>query len=737
MGTRKARTSNCLRIEKYYGDLDNIYEGDRCVSLLSDLTYSTKENINNITPRHKIPIDGNKYTGTQTLRSALNLFIQFKENKLLAEIRTMPDIVPDEHDGSYEFVRETVNSLASTQIDRLDVPDLELLYFMAVGTWKGGVKFRLEKINKSSLPIEEKERLTEVFNRVVEKAKKHEYENVVGQWSVGMFGTGFYTFKSDKENAQKFLSLCIEINNVYDEDKALDIAEAALRFGIKGMQSAAASIILHCLKPNIFPIINNAMNEAAVLLEGEGVSLTKPGELTSYIKNARILKKYRDGKCKFKNYRALDIKFWDISDLEDEEEDEIESNTDESNYFEDIGITKSQWAAMLTDKNVFKEKDIELVSLINNNGVQATASELATITEQHPSSFNSSVVALAKRVVEFTNCTVPMRPNGKKRWWHVLFNGSYKDDGHFNWILRDELKEAFSEFQLEIIEVIDPYSKEDFLEEVFMGEEKYDQICGLLRYKKNIILQGAPGVGKTFIAKRLAYSMMNERDASRVEMVQFHQSYSYEDFIMGYRPEAQGFKLKYGIFYGFCEKAKNNPDREYYFIIDEINRGNLSKIFGELLMLIEADKRGHNCAVPLTYTEEKFYVPENLYIIGTMNTADRSLAMIDYALRRRFCFIEIEAAFNNLNFKGYIENKNNDLAGIIIDRISKLNLAIESDPSLGKGFCIGHSYFCTNEDIMTQQDYETIIRYEILPQLTEYWFDEPDKVREWTTKLLG
>lgn len=638
VGTCKARTSNCLRIEKYYGDLDNIYEGDRCVSLLTDLTYSTKDNTNNITPRHKIPIDGNKYTGTQTLRSALNLFIQFKENKLLVEIRTMPDIVPDEHDGSYELIRETVNSLASIPIDRLDVPDLELLYFMAVGTWKGGVKFRLEKINKSSLPMEEKERLTEVFTRVVEKAKKHEYENVVGQWSVGMFGTGFYTFNSDKENAQRFLSLCIEINNVDDEDKALDIAEAALRFGIKGMQSAAASIILHCLKPNIFPIINNAMNEAAVLLEGEGVSLTKPGELTSYIKNARIIRKYRDGKCQFKNYRALDIKFWDISDLEDDddEEDDIEHNDDESNIFEDIGITKSQWAAMLTDKKV-----------------------------------------------------------------------------------------------------ISTYSKEDFLEEVFMEEEKYDQICGLLRYKKNIILQGAPGVGKTFIAKRLAYSMMNEQDDSRVEMVQFHQSYSYEDFIMGYRPEAQGFKLKYGIFYGFCKKAQNDPDREYYFIIDEINRGNLSKIFGELLMLIEADKRGHNYAVPLTYTEDKFYVPENVYIIGTMNTADRSLAMIDYALRRRFCFIEIETAFSNLNFKGYIENKNNDLAGIIIDRISKLNLAIESDPSLGKGFCIGHSYFCTNEDTMTQQDYEIIIRYEIIPQLTEYWFDEPDKVREWTTKLLG
>ena len=280
------------------------------------------------------------------------------------------------------------------------------------------------------------------------------------------------------------------------------------------------------------------------------------------------------------------------------------------------------------------------------------------------------------------------------------------------------------------------YTKEDFLEEVFMDEDKYDQICGLLKYKKNIILQGPPGTGKTFVAKRLAFSLMNEKDNSRVEMVQFHQSYSYEDFIMSYRPEEQGFKLKRGVFYNFCKKAQNDPNRAYYFIIDEINRGNLSKIFGELLMLIEADKRGENYAVPLTYTESKFFVPKNVYIIGTMNTADRSLAMIDYALRRRFCFVDMEAAFNNLNFKGYIENKNNKLATIIIDKMNKLNNAIESDPSLGRGFCIGHSYFCTRDETMTIDDYENIVRYEIIPQLSEYWFDEPDKLREWTNRLL-
>ena len=180
---------------------------------------------------------------------------------------------------------------------------------------------------------------------------------------------------------------------------------------------------------------------------------------------------------------------------------------------------------------------------------------------------------------------------------------------------------------------IDAYTKSDFLDEVYMTEKRYENLVAVLRNKKNIILQGAPGVGKTFAAKRLAWSMMGEKDDSRIEFVQFHQNYSYEDFMMGYKPVEDGFELKYGIFYRFCQRAANQPDKEFFFIIDEINRGNMSKIFGELLMLIEKDYRGTKAT--LAYNGLSFSVPKNLYIIGMMNTADRSLAMIDYALRRQ------------------------------------------------------------------------------------------------------
>lgn len=279
-----------------------------------------------------------------------------------------------------------------------------------------------------------------------------------------------------------------------------------------------------------------------------------------------------------------------------------------------------------------------------------------------------------------------------------------------------------------------PYTKEDFLSEVFMPEEEYDKLSGILRIKKNIILQGAPGVGKTFVAKRIAFSMMGVKDVERVMMVQFHQSYSYEDFIMGFRPSTDGFELKRGAFYNFCKKAEIDGDNDYFFIIDEINRGNLSKIFGELFMLIENDKRG--VSLQLLYSDEKFSVPKNIYIIGMMNTADRSLAMLDYALRRRFAFFEIKPGFTTDGFREYRMSLENEKFDKLIACVESLNNVISNDESLGDGFCIGHSYFCNLlPDTINDQVLSGIVEYELIPLLKEYWFDEPTKVKDWSSNL--
>ena len=280
------------------------------------------------------------------------------------------------------------------------------------------------------------------------------------------------------------------------------------------------------------------------------------------------------------------------------------------------------------------------------------------------------------------------------------------------------------------------YSVEKFLEEVYMEREQYDAIVGLLRAKKNVIMQGAPGVGKTFAAKRLAYSMMGVKDASRVMLVQFHQSYSYEDFIEGYRPSGAGFELVKGAFYSFCKKAADDQDNDYFFIIDEINRGNLSTIFGELFMLIESDKRGPENKLKLLYSHELFCVPANVHIIGMMNTADRSLAMLDYALRRRFAFVELRPAFDSDGFRDYCSGLGNPRFEALVREVVALNKAIAADESLGDGFCIGHSYFCNMKpENCTDAALASIVEYELIPMLKEYWFDEPGKVREWSDRL--
>lgn len=279
------------------------------------------------------------------------------------------------------------------------------------------------------------------------------------------------------------------------------------------------------------------------------------------------------------------------------------------------------------------------------------------------------------------------------------------------------------------------YTKDNFLQEVYITEKEYDKLVKLITEKKNIILQGSAGVGKTYAAKRLAYSIIGEVDKARVKMIQFHQSYSYEDFIMGYRPNENGFELKEGVFYNFCKEAEEDEGNKYFLIIDEINRGNISKIFGELFMLIENDKRGEGEALELIYKEdEKFFVPENLYIIGLMNTADRSLAMLDYALRRRFAFYDMKPAFDSKQFKEYQKNLNNDKFDSLIGKVKELNEEILADGSLGEGFCIGHSYFCNLETIGDDK-LSLIIEFELIPLLKEYWFDDKEKVNKWENEL--
>ena len=422
-------------------------------------------------------------------------------------------------------------------------------------------------------------------------------------------------------------------------------------------------------------------------------------------------------------------------------------------------LSTQEWAEMLKDSAVFDKNSLQIMARMKDYGGEATCKQLSEKYGEAPNFYNAGSSALAKRVWEKTQCPLWQDEDGNQKWWPILYLGKNADsdtDGCFVWRLRDELREALNQVSLPPVgqfagqtQTAVSYSEDDFLMDVYLGREQYDDLKNLLENKKNVILQGAPGVGKTFAAKRLAYSIMGKTDNSKIEFVQFHQNTSYEDFVQGYRPDGESFVLKYGIFYRFCRKATNDPENRYFFLIDEINRGNLSKIFGELLMLIENDKRmkfrtdgnGEDSGLEeysaaMAYTGERFSVPENVYIIGMMNTADRSLAMIDYALRRRFSFFEMKPAFDSDGFKAKKNSFNNTVFDNLIEKIKELNVIIEKN--LGSGFQIGHSYFCEKpEGISLEKWMEQIVKYDIIPLLEEYWFDEPEKTAEWKDKLLN
>lgn len=439
------------------------------------------------------------------------------------------------------------------------------------------------------------------------------------------------------------------------------------------------------------------------------------------------------------------------------------------------GFTEEDWVRLLGDTNLFTAESLEIMKRIKDAGGQATCKQLSVQYGKTFGFYNAGSSSLAKRISKKTGCP-PLEYAGRLRWWPILYlgrNATKDEDGAFVWKLREELSRALDRIDLSGVELYangnhaeemsetankehteeipetankelsedipetpseKSYTKKDFLAEVYMSEASYHRLVNVLRYKQNVILQGAPGVGKTFIARRLAWSMMGTNDDSRIGFVQFHQNYTYEDFVMGYRPDGDGFELKDGIFYRFCKMAADDPDKEYFFIIDEINRGNMSKIFGELLMLIEKDYRGKE--ISLAYDGNPFSVPQNLFIIGMMNTADRSLAMIDYALRRRFSFFEIDPGFDSVGFRRYQNSLNSRTFSNLISVVKELNEEIASDKTLGKGCCIGHSYFCGEKDCKDGW-LESIVDYEILPMLREYWFDEESKILHWERRLRG
>lgn len=717
---------------------------------------------------------------------------------------------PNSHDGSYELVNKTVEFISNVNPSKLNVKDMDLLYLMTVGTWKCGWDCKLRRIENSNLIENDKKSLIQVLNSVHGKLENGEYNN--SKDHVGMFGAGFMAFegKLDGVDARKFLSLCVELQKADNDEVMYKKAEKVLSRGIKGLGVATVSQILHCLKPFTFPIINGAMGKGTMVYDELGIELKKPVSESNYIENAMLIKKFKDTNYGFiKNYRAIDLLNFEMdnNNLENGKNVWLLSPGEDAAYWDEFrknNIITIGWGKLgdLTQYGGDKDKILDALEKTypkksgtyraqgrnktpkQTNNAKAildfsqemkvgdivfikkgttTLLGVGIITSDYKFSKESMIpIGLEKvpdynhfRDVKWLKCgEFDATPEGKMNQKTLTNITNYPSKAFEGLLYYQALAKLMDDFPIDeyMHHPKKPgikYDKEDFLDEVVFLEEDYNQLVNLIKRKKNIILQGPPGVGKSFIAKRLAYTIMGCKDETRVEFIQFHQSYSYEDFIQGFRPAIDGFELKNGVFYNFCRKAQDDQENDYYFIIDEINRGNISKIFGEIMMLIEEDKRGEEFAIHLTYSDEdepKFYIPNNVYVIGMMNTADRSLAMIDYALRRRFVFYSVDPLFEEEDlFKNHLISLGleEELANKIISRFKALNLKISEDDSLGDGFKIGHSYFCGDGCIgdygfKNDEDwYNSIINYEIAPLLMEYWFDSLETAQEEIDKLIN
>ena len=499
--------------------------------------------------------------------------------EIIALLNQEPEMNPDLHDGSYELMREIVESYSNMDdYSELNYKDLNAIYAMALGTWKLNVEKKKEYVYASHLPDDEKQTLANIIDDVWDKACRGKYNNRESKGpSIGMFGTGFYSFesKTDDKSCQRFIELLVEISDLDDDDQIFDLCEIVLDSDLKGMQAASASVMLHCLKPMVFPILNANFGDGTIY-EPLGIILNSPGKLTSYIANCRRIKEFRDANLKVKNYRILD-RFPRKYNL-----------TIDSRYFPsleeyDPGITTQKYVELLQNEGVVQKQLVDTIFYIYMLGGEATCTAIANKYGNTPYHYNSNATHLAKAIQLETKCPMSSRDdNSGDRYWAILFQGRYTDkdeQGSFSWKLRQPLYEAIEELD-----------GNGFFDD-FVSEETKEMDETI---SKNLILYGPPGTGKTYdtviyavaiVEKKsvqevqrealLDYESVKERfedykSQGRIAFTTFHQSYGYEEFIEGIRPimddsESQlEYSIEDGVFKDFCKKASvsvNTQDR--------------------------------------------------------------------------------------------------------------------------------------------------------------------------------
>ena len=663
------------------------------------------------------------------------------------------EMEPDTHDATYELIREVINSYEIMgDLSVCDYRDLNLVYLMCVRTWKHGFDAKKKTIDASHLPDSEKSRLKNLLDELGEKAKNGEYtNNEENDANFGMFGTGFYTFeqKTDEHSPKDFIQMCIDIKSLSNDEEIFNRCERTLNEGFHGMRASSASMVLHCLKPMTFPIFNSNMGFDNIYVYFN-IDIKRKTELCTYIKNVRIVKAFRDKYFTVKNYRIFDITAWEIGKAGQHTNIDYLGATD---YYPSLneynpGITAEEYERILDNENIVKRVWLDILYYLYIMGGTGSCKQIANKYGNSAAHYNTNAINVARAVHKETQCPLYIRESGKNQYWSVLFYGRAmedSDEGVFSYKIREPLMEAIKMLE---------------------GRGAFQEMKELDKeFDKNLILYGPPGTGKTYNSVIYAVaicdgkpideltdydavmSRYNElKKAGRISFTTFHQSYGYEEFIEGIKPIIDenkhdiGYTIEPGVFKKFCDNAKSitrtstgiestvieENTEPYVFIIDEINRGNISKIFGELITLIESTKREgmpEAASAILPYSGDEFSVPSNVYILGTMNTADRSIALMDTALRRRFQFVEMMPDSDVLR-KIHADNVEDlDVAAML----DKINERIEF--LYDREHTIGHAFFTDLKDDATLEKLQSIFEKSVIPLLQEYFYEDYQKIQ--------
>ena len=543
--------------------------------------------------------------------------------------------------------------------------------------------------------------------------------------------------------------MCIDIKNLSNDEEIFNRCERTLNEDFHGMRAASASMILHCLKPMTFPIFNSNMGFDNIYVYFN-IGIKRKTELCTYIENVRIVKAFRDKYFTVKNYRIFDIAAWEIGKARQHTNIDYLGATD---YYPSLneynpGITAEEYERILDNENIVKRVWLDTLYYLYKMGGTGSCKQITNKYGNSAAHYNMNTIKVAKAVHKETQCPLCVRESGENEYWPVLFYGRAledSDEGVFSYKMREPLMEAIKS-----------------LEErgVFQEMKELDK-----EFDKNLILYGPPGTGKTYNSVIYAVaicdgkpvdeltdyaavmSRYNElKKAGRISFTTFHQSYGYEEFIEGIKPiidenkQDIGYTIEPGVFKRFCDNAKSitristgiesavieENTEPYVFIIDEINRGNISKIFGELITLIESTKRAgmpEAASAILPYSGDEFSVPSNVYILGTMNTADRSIALMDTALRRRFQFVEMMPDSDVLRKIHADKVEDLDVAAML----DKINERIEY--LYDREHTIGHAFFTDLKDDATLEKLQSIFEKSVIPLLQEYFYEDYQKIQ--------